>query len=154
MAGVADLNVRIGADISEVLSKVERVKAKLNSLTEEQGQLKDEIKNLNFSLRDNEKEYAKVATALQKVNTTTKEGRVEAARLRKELDSLGTANGQITTALKDNRKSLVDTTSQIKVHASELKKAESAGSGFASGATKVYSGLRKIAYIVPGLGSC
>lgn len=152
MAGVADLNVRIGADISEVLSKVERVKAKLNSLTEEQGQLKDEIKNLNFSLRDNEKEYAKVATALQKVNTTTKEGRVEAARLRKELDSLGTANGQITTALKDNRKSLVDTTSQIKVHASELKKAESAGSGFASGATKVYSGLRKIAYIVPGLG--
>lgn len=152
MSGVADMNVRIGADISEVLSKVDAAKAKLNQLVETQGQLKDKINDVNTSLRLNEKELTAANVKLQNLNTSSKEGKAAAANLRNEISQLAKNSALLNTELTTAKTTLATTTAEIKTQTVAVKQAENAHSGLAAGATKVYSGLRKLAYIIPGMG--
>lgn len=150
--GVADLNVKIGADISEVLSKVDAAKAKLNQLTETNQDLKNNIKELNNALSANQKELNSTDKALQKLIASGKGSSQAAKDLRAQIAAVNTSTAELSGELSIAQKELVNNTAQVKIHAAELKKAETAGSGFAKGATQIYSGLRKLAYILPGIG--
>ncbi len=152
MTDLGEMKVKVGADISGLLSKVDAAKAKLGQLTEENGLLKAELRDLNQSLRNNDSAIAKLNNQIAKSVVVTKEDRAAVAALRKERDLLAASGNKISAAIKSTTSDLAINTTQLKAQASAVKAAESAGSGFAKGATQVYSGLRKLAYIIPGVG--
>lgn len=152
MPGIADMTVRVGADVSDLLTKVDSAKAKLGQLTEENGLLKAELKDLNQSLKNNDSQIAKLNSTISKSTAVTKEDRAAVAALRKERDALALSTGKISATIKQTTAELATNTTQLKAQTVAVKQMESAGTGFAKGATEIYSGLRKIAYIIPGLG--
>lgn len=147
-----DLVISVDADVTKALSKIDAFKAKVGQLTENQGQLKAVINDLNTSLRLNEKELTAATVKLQKLNTTTTGGKQAAASLRTEIAQLAANSKTLGDSLNTAKTNLAQTTSQLKNSTTELKKAEKATGGFAGGLTKAYSGLRTLANIIPGLG--
>lgn len=107
--------------------------------------MKGKINDLNAAIQVNKEKFNQLNLSQAK----TAEGY---AAIRKEIRLNREENALLTKNLATQEAALADTTAQIKIHTSEVKKAESTGSGFANGATKVYSGLRKLAYIIPGMG--
>jgi hypothetical protein len=152
MADLGTMNVKVGADITGLLSKVDAAKAKLGQLTEENGLLKAELKDLNQSLKNNDSAIGKLNSQISKSTAITKEDRAAVAALRKERDALVSSGVKISAAIKTTTADLAINTTQLKAQTVAVKQAENAGNAFASGATKVYSGLRKLAYIIPGVG--
>lgn len=152
MADLGTMNVRVGADISDLLSKVDAAKAKLNQLTEENGLLKAELKDLNQSLKNNDSAIAKINTAIAKSTVLTKQDREAVAALRKERDQLVASNGRISATIKTTSADLATNTAQLKTQAIAVKQAETAGNGFVKGTSAIFGGLRKLAYIIPGVG--
>src|SRR5690348_1955339 len=152
MADLGTMNVKVGADITGLLSKVDAAKAKLGQLTEENGLLKAELKDLNQSLKNNDSAIGKLNSQISKSTAITKEDRAAVAALRKERDALVASGVKISAAIKTTTADLAINTTQLKAQAVAVKQAENAGNAFVSGATKVYSGLRKLAYIIPGVG--
>lgn len=152
MADFGDMNLKITADVGDVLGKVDSLKAKLNQLVESQQQLKVKIADVNTSLRTVEKEITQTSVKMQGLNTTTKEGKTAYAALDKELLQLGVHQRNLNKELATAKTELVNTTGQIKNHSTALKEANTASGGFTSGISKLYSGLRTIANIIPGLG--
>ena len=102
MADLGEMRVKVGADISELLSKVDAAKAKLNQLTEENGLLKSELKDLNQSLKNNDSAIAKLNSQIAKSIAVTKEDRAAVAALRKERDLLVASNGKISATIKES----------------------------------------------------
>lgn len=152
MALLGDMNVKIGADISELLSKVDAAKAKLNQLTETDQQLKASVNDLNSSLKQNETELGKTASQLRKLVDGGKGATLEAKKLRTEIAGLASNSATLTTKLAATKTQLASTTVQIKAQTIALKQAETAGGGFAKGASKAFSALRTLANIIPGIG--
>lgn len=152
MGNLGDMNVKIGADLSDLLSKVDAAKAKLNQLTESQQQLKVGINDLNTSLKLNEAELAKTAGALTKMVDSGRGATAEANKLRTAIAGLSTNSLQLNKSLAVAKTALADTTVQLKSQAVAMKAAETSSGGFAKSATKLYSGLRTIANIIPGIG--
>lgn len=152
MSTAADMNVRIGADLTDLLSKVDAAKAKLNQLTESEAQLKAGVTDLNASLKLNEAELAKTAGALTKLVDSGRGASSEANKLRTAIAGLSTNSKQLNLNLNTAKSQLAATTTQIKTQTVAMKEAEVAGGGFAKGATKAYSALRTLANIIPGIG--
>lgn len=152
MADIGSMNVKVGADISDLLSKVDAAKAKLNQLTESQQQYKEGIKDLTTSLRLNETELTKANAKLQSLNTSSKEGKAAAEQLRKEISQLALNSRELTSSLTTAKTEYAATTAQIKTQTTAVSQLEKGTGGFAGGLQTAYSGLRKLAYIIPGLG--
>lgn len=147
-----DLVVSVGADITGFLSKIDAAKAKVGQLTENQEGLKNVIKDLNTSLRLNEKELTNATVKLQKLNTSSKDGQTAAANLRKEIAVLATNSKVLSTELNVAKTSLANTTTQLKAATTNLKEAEKSTGGFGGAAQKAFSLLRNVANILPGVG--
>ena len=127
MADLGEMRVKVGADISELLSKVDAAKAKLGQLTEENGLLKSELKDLNQSLKNNDSALAKVNATIAKSTAITKEDRAAVAALRKERDLLVASNGKISATIKATQSDLATNTTQLKAQAIAVREAETAG---------------------------
>jgi len=147
-----DMQVTVGADITGFLSKIDAAKAKVGQLTENQGQLKVVINDLNTSLRLNEKELTTAAVNLQKLNKNSSDGKSAAAALREEIVRLSANSNTLSTSLATAKTELANTTTALKLSVTEMKTAEKAGTGLAGGISSVWGGLRKLAYILPGIG--
>lgn len=147
-----DLVVKVGADITGFLSKIDAAKAKVNQLTEEQGQLKTVVNDLNQSLRLNEKELTIASVKLQKLNTTTTQGKQAAAALRAEISKLAVNSRTLSDSLTGAKTNLARTTNELKLTTAQLKSAQNSVGGFAGGVKTAFSGLRNLANIIPGLG--
>lgn len=152
MAALGEMNVKIGADIKELISKVDQAKAKLNQLTESEQQLKASVNDLNSSLKQNEAELGKAASALRKLVDSGKGATLEAKKLRNEISGLATNSATLTTKLSATKTQLAATTVQLKAQAVAAKQAEVATGGIGKGATKAFSALRTLANIIPGIG--
>lgn len=147
-----DLEVTVGADVSELLTKLGAAKARLNQLTESQQQFKAGIADLTSSLKLNEKELTGLADKLQKVNTQTRAGAREAGLLKEQMLKLEGNSRLLSASLATAKTELASTTNALKIQTKEVKAAENAGSGFGKGLSKVYGGLRTLANIIPGIG--
>ena len=152
MADLGEMRVKVGADISEILSKVDAAKAKLNQLTESNQELKNKIKELNGALSANQKELNQADRALQKLIKSGEGGSAAAKELRTQIRGISSSTAELKTELGTTQRSLAANTTQIKAQTVAVRQAEAAGSGFSKGLNTVWGGLRKIAYIVPGLG--
>lgn len=152
MPDLGELKVKVGADISGLLSKVDAARAKLNQLTETNQQLKAGLVDLNSSLRQNETELSKTAVQLKKVVDSGRGASQEAESLRKSFAGLSANSALLNKNISIGKAELAANSAQIKLASTALKEGEKGGSAFASGLTKAYSGLRTLANIIPGIG--
>lgn len=152
MASAMDLEVRAGADVSSILSAVDRMNARLNALKETEQQLKDSIKTLNSELRANESDLGKATAKLKTFDQASREGKRDFEALRKEIAAMSAESVKLNGSLSTAKSQLSDTTSQIKNQSAALKDAEKGSGGFVSGLNSAYGALRKIAFIIPGIG--
>lgn len=148
----ADVELTVGADFTELKREVDRARAKFNELKQSNELLKQEVKEVTQSLRNNDSAIAKVNKELTKLSPSSREGAAQIRKLKAELVGLNTQNSTIQNTLRNSKLELEKSTEALKKQGAELRKMENAGSGFAKGASKVYSSLRKIAYLIPGLG--
>lgn len=148
----ADVKLTVGADFTELKREVDRARAKFNELKQSNELLKQEVKEVTQSLKNNDSAIAKVNKELSKLSPSTREGAAQMRKLKSELEGLNTQNSAIQNTLRNSKLELEKSTEALKKQGTELRKMENAGSGFSKGATKVYSSLRLIANIIPGLG--
>ncbi|MCZ2397120.1 MAG: hypothetical protein LC100_11325, partial [Chitinophagales bacterium] len=148
----ADIELTVGADFTELKREIDRARAKFNDLKQSNELLKQEVKEVTQSLRNNDSAIAKVNKELAKLSPSTREGAAQMRKLKVELEGLNTQNSAIQNTLRNSKLELEKSTEALKKQGAELRKMENAGSGFSKGATKVYSSLRLIANIIPGLG--
>lgn len=148
----ADIELTVGADFTELKREVDRARAKFNELKQSNELLKQEVKEVTQSLRNNDSAIAKVNKELAKLSPSTREGASQMRKLKAELEGLNTQNSAIQNTLRNSKLELEKSTEALKKQGAELRKMENAGSGFAKGAKKVYSSLRLIANLIPGLG--
>ena len=148
----ADIELTVGADFTELKREVDRARAKFSELKQSNELLKQEVKEVTQSLRNNDSAIAKVNKKLSKLSPSTREGAAQMRKLKSELDGLNKQNATIQGTLRRSKAELEKSTEALKKQGAELRKMENAGSGFAKGASKVYSSLRLIANIIPGLG--
>ena len=147
-----NIQIKVSVEAGGALSNIEQLKAKLGQTKENIELLKNEIKDLGTSLSRNDKEIASVNKQLTSLNTTSATGRKEAAGLRVQLAQLATTNNTLVTGIKNTKVELAAESTAMKVLANDVKAAEVGGSGFAKGLSSIFGGLRKIAYLIPGIG--
>lgn len=152
MASDADILLKVGADFSGLTTGVDIAKAKLDELRAANIQLKDEIKKLTKSIDDNYKSLRSAESELANTNKLTSAGRKKYAELSAEVQKLtGTIKAQESTLIS-NKVELAQSSTAIRQQTIAVKQAETAHSGFASGASKAFGALRKLAYLIPGIG--
>ena len=70
---MADLNIKVGADTGEAVSALDKLKTKLAESKENVELMKEELKDLNKSLSNNDRAIAAVNKQLAGLNTSTKD---------------------------------------------------------------------------------
>lgn len=146
----ADIEIKVTADVQ--LSPIDALKAKLNQTRENIELLKQELKGMGQSLSANDKSIAAVNKQLKSLNTGTRDGAKEAAGLKAQLSTLASVNDTLVKGIASTKMELQNETAALRTHTKEVVAAEKGGKGFSGGLSKIWSGLRNIAYIVPGLG--
>lgn len=149
---IENVKKNVEAMTSTVSKKVQEARDKLALLVKTQEQYKNDIKEINNALKANQKEYNDTAKALQKLIDTEKGGTKEAAALREQMRGISANTKEFEAQLLTAKSGLANTTSAIKVQSVATKEAEKAGAGFSKSLTSAYGGLRKLAYLIPGVG--
>lgn len=125
---------------------------KLAELQKNSNNYKEVIKDLTGSIKLNEKEIDGLIAKMKALDTTSKEGKVNAAALRKEITEITKGNLAYGEQLIKTKTELTNTTAQIKLQTKEVQAAEKANGSFTSGLSKVYGGLSRVAQLIPGIG--
>ena len=157
---------KLEIDDSDYTKGVDKVSASTNKLTSAQTAA-------NAKLAELQKTLAAQKKSLEEVNDVLKENEKETIALTKDLNLLKQAGAGASTEAKKLQAILRDgavstkeyraeaallktniqsTTAQIALQSKELKASEAASGNAAKGFTKVYSGLRTLANIIPGIG--
>lgn len=124
----------------------------LRQLITVQEKYRNEIKNLNVALKQNEKEFNDVARQLQNLRASGKGASDAAKDLRAQLSTIRSGNVELKNSIVTAKTEMAAHTTAMRTQITALKQAETAGNGFSKGLTTMYGGLRKLAYLIPGLG--
>lgn len=99
----ADIELTVGADFTELKREVDRARAKFNELKQSNELLKQEVKEVTQSLRNNDSAIAKVNKELAKLSPSTREGAAQMRKLKVELEGLNTQNSAIQNTLRNSK---------------------------------------------------
>jgi hypothetical protein len=151
MAG-ADMEINVGANTSEATTKLAQLKAQLNEMKSGVDLTQKVLQDFNQSLKLNERSIAEVSKQLKGMIINSKQSAAEAEALKRQLAGLNVVNSTLAKNISQTKIELAQETAAMKLQAAAVKSAEAAGSGFSGGLSKIWSGLRNIAYVIPGLG--
>lgn len=148
----ADLEISVGADFAELKTEVDRAKAKLRELGNENVLLKQEVKDASEALRRSDAAIKKVNDSIAKLKPTTRGSSEELKKLKNELTGLQSQNKTIQQTLFSTQNELKESTRQVRAQEKEVVKLTNAKNKWAAGAGKAVSSLRLLANIIPGIG--
>lgn len=143
---------KLTASTNKLSQAQEAANKKLKELEAQQASYKKQLDDTTTILKENEKETLDLTKRLNELKNAGKGATAEAKALQAQLRGLATNTKEFKIEAATLKKNLTDTTSAIKVQSKELAAAEKAGSKFSAGMSKVYSSLSKVANIIPGLG--
>ena len=149
---MGDLTKGVEQMTEKISKKVLEARQKLADLQKTQEGYKNNVIELNGALRANQKEFNGLEKELNALIRSGKGASAEAKELRKNIDGLTGNTAQMKKELAETKINLTQTSTAMKAQAVEVKKAETAGNAFVQGTSRIYGELRKLAYLIPGMG--
>lgn len=143
---------KLSASTTKLSDAQEKANVKLAELQKSQNNYKKVLEETTAVIKANEKETIELTKDLNLLKESGKGASVEAEKLKAALRGIATSTKEFKSEAVELKNNLNATTAQIKVQTKELQAAEKANTGFTSGLQKTYTGLSKIAALIPGLG--
>lgn len=137
---------------AKVSKRAQEARDKLSELITAQEKYKNDASEIRGVIAANNKELNQLDRQLQKLISSGQGASKQASNLRAQIRGVLTNTTEFKEQLTLTGRGLTQTTSAIKVQRVAVKEAEKAGNSFTKGLSNAYSGLRKIAYVIPGLG--
>lgn len=151
-SGNADIEIKVGADFTELKNAVAQAKTALNNLGTAHAKLEADVKHGATALSTIDKEIRGVRKSIAKLNSETSKETAETRRLNAELKKLQATRKHTSDILTQNKFLLSASTNELEKHSKKTAKASSASRKFAGSSKRVFGGLRGIAQLIPGLG--
>lgn len=143
---------KLAASTTKLSDAQTKANQKLAELQKSHNTYKKSLDEINNVLKANEKETIELSKQLNTLKDSEKGASVEADKLRAALRGIAVNTKEFKIEAKELSTNLVATTNQIKAQTKEVQLAEKANTNFAGGLTKVYTGLSRVAALIPGLG--
>lgn len=172
-SGAKGIGTDMGNDLSKGGAGASALTVKLNEAREAQKLLKQEVKDFNTAINSNDKAIAAANKELSSITASTANYRARTTELKTELQGLYQKNETLVAGLASTEKEYAANAVNIKAYTKELTVAEkeaaaaakqtggfgktmedstSKGNVFVKGLSAIFSSLRQVAYILPGVG--
>lgn len=152
MPGSADIELKVEADFTSFNSAIDKNKQKLQELQQAHNQLTRDIKDDTASLKANEAAIKDTSIALSKLKAEGKGASAAAGDLKNKLKELSVANIDIKNGVVNSQIALKENAKALREQTKVMEAGPIASSKFVSGLGTVFGALRKVSYIIPGIG--
>jgi hypothetical protein len=143
---------RVSAATKKLSEAQEIANKKLIELQAQQRTYEVQLTEVNTILKENDKETIELTKQLNALKDAEKGTSAEAKNLQSQLRGIATNTKEFKSEAAGLKTNLASTTIAIKDQTKQIAALEPATGGAIKGFTKMYSGLRIIANIIPGIG--
>lgn len=142
----------LSASTNKLSEAQEKANAKLIELQKNEINLKKSLEEVNAVIKANEIETLELTKKLNDLKNAGKGASDEAKKLQGDLRGLSTNTKEFRIEATTIKSQLTDTTKQLQLQQKQVESLSKSNVNLVGGFKSVYSGLRVIANIIPGIG--